>query len=376
MSTTLDLAMELISRPSVTPNDAGCQDLLEERLAALGFHAEFLHFGEVRNLWARRGERLPLFVFAGHTDVVPTGDEADWSSPPFEPTLRSGRLYGRGAADMKGSLAAMVTACERFVATHPDHRGSLAFLITSDEEGPAVDGTARVMETLSQRGEQIDMCVVGEPSSDRRLGDTVRIGRRGSLNARLTIRGVQGHVAYPEKALNPIHAFAPALLELTSTTWDEGNDHFPRTSFQVSNIRAGTGATNVIPGALELDFNFRFSTELEPEQIQHRVEQILKRYDLDYAIRWQLSGRPFVTSRGPLLDAVATAIASVSPGDIDFSTGGGTSDGRFIAPTGAQVIELGPINATIHQIDECVGVDELDQLSLIYEQLLVELFAA
>ena len=376
MSTTLDLAMELISRPSVTPSDAGCQDLLEERLASIGFHAEFLHFGEVRNLWARRGEKLPLFVFAGHTDVVPTGDEANWSSPPFEPTLRSGRLYGRGAADMKGSLAAMVTACERFVGAHPDHRGSLGFLITSDEEGPAVDGTVRVMETLSQRGEQIDMCVVGEPSSDRRLGDTVRIGRRGSLNARLTVKGVQGHVAYPEKALNPIHAFAPALLELTTTTWDEGNEHFPRTSFQVSNVRSGTGATNVIPGALQLDFNFRFSTELEPEQIQHRVEQILERYDLNYDIRWQLSGRPFLTSRGPLLDAAATAIASVSPGDTDFSTGGGTSDGRFIAPSGAQVIELGPINATIHQIDECVGVDELDQLSLIYERLLTELFGA
>lgn len=376
MSETLDLAMELISRPSVTPNDAGCQDVLEARLAALGFHAEFLHFGDVRNLWARRGDKLPLFVFAGHTDVVPTGDESEWASPPFEPTIRSGKLYGRGAADMKGSLAAMVTACERFIAAHPSHRGSLAFLITSDEEGPAVDGTARVVETLSQRGEQIDMCLVGEPSSARRLGDTVRVGRRGSLNAHLTIKGVQGHVAYAEKALNPIHAFAPALLELTTTAWDQGNEHFPATTFQISNIRAGTGATNVIPGTLELDFNFRFSTELEPEQIQRRVERVLARYDLDYHVLWQLSGRPFLTARGPLLDAASEAIAAVSPGETDYSTGGGTSDGRFIAPTGSQVIELGPNNATIHQVDECVGVDELDQLSLIYERLLTELFAA
>lgn len=347
--------------------------MLAERLKTLGFVTEPLRFGEVNNLWARRGNRSPLFVFAGHTDVVPTGPETEWRSPPFTPTINNGKLYGRGAADMKSSLAAMVTACERFITQHPDHAGSIGFLITSDEEGPAVDGTVKVIETLRQRNERIDWCLVGEPSSTDKVGDVIKNGRRGSLNAKLTIQGVQGHVAYPHLAKNPVHQFAPAMQELTSIEWDQGNDHFPPTAFQISNIRAGTGATNVIPGELEVLFNFRYSTEVTDEELCRRVEAVLGKHGLDYHIEWSLSGRPFLTAEGELIDAVQSAIESVTGYATKLSTAGGTSDGRFIAPTGAQVVELGPINATIHKINECVDIAELDTLSAIYEQVLVNL---
>lgn len=373
MSNTLELAKALIAKASVTPDDAGCQAILAERLKVLGFVIEPLRFGEVDNLWARRGNRAPLFVFAGHTDVVPTGPETEWRSPPFTPTINGGKLYGRGTADMKSSLAAMVTACERFITQHPDHAGSIGFLITSDEEGPAVDGTVKVIETLRQRNEQIDWCLVGEPSSTDKVGDVIKNGRRGSLNAKLTIQGVQGHVAYPYLAQNPVHQFAPAMQELASIEWDQGNDHFPPTTFQISNIRAGTGATNVIPGELEVLFNFRFSTEVTEEELRHRVEAILDKHGLDYHIEWSLSGQPFLTAEGELVDAVQSAIESVTGYATKLSTAGGTSDGRFIAPTGAQVVELGPINATIHKINECVDIAELDTLSEIYEQILVNL---
>ncbi len=373
MSNTLELAKALIAKASVTPDDAGCQAILAERLKVLGFVIEPLRFGEVDNLWARRGNRAPLFVFAGHTDVVPTGPETEWRSPPFTPTINGGKLYGRGTADMKSSLAAMVTACERFITQHPDHAGSIGFLITSDEEGPAVDGTVKVIETLRQRNEQIDWCLVGEPSSTDKVGDVIKNGRRGSLNAKLTIQGVQGHVAYPYLAQNPVHQFAPAMQELASIEWDQGNDHFPPTTFQISNIRAGTGATNVIPGELEVLFNFRFSTEVTEEELRRRVEAILDKHGLDYHIEWSLSGQPFLTAEGELVDAVQSAIESVTGYATKLSTAGGTSDGRFIAPTGAQVVELGPINATIHKINECVDIAELDTLSEIYEQILVNL---
>ncbi|MFE8034251.1 succinyl-diaminopimelate desuccinylase [Thiohalocapsa marina] len=373
MSDTVALAKALVSRPSVTPEDAGCQALLSERLSALGFRLEPMRFGEVDNLWARRGEDGPLFCFAGHTDVVPPGALEEWTSDPFDPQIRDGLLYGRGACDMKGSLAAMITATEAFVAAHPKHRGSIAFLLTSDEEGPAKDGTVRVVETLSARGEQIDYALVGEPSSHSRLGDTVKNGRRGSLNATLRIRGKQGHVAYPHLADNPIHRAAPALHALATEVWDRGNDHFPPTSFQISNLTAGTGADNVIPGELRVVFNFRFSTELSPEQIQQRAEAILDAHGLDYEITWRLSGRPFLTPTGALLDAARAAIRETTGHDTTASTAGGTSDGRFIAPTGAQVLELGPINATIHKVDECVGCAELDDLSRIYTGILTRL---
>ncbi len=366
----LELARELVRRPSVTPEDAGCQALLGERLAALGFRVESLRFGEVDNLWARRGSEGPLLCFAGHTDVVPPGPPADWTSDPFIPEVREGLLYGRGAADMKGSLAAMITATERFVAEHPEHRGSIAFLITSDEEGPSIDGTQRVVEALSARGERIDFALVGEPSSHQRLGDVIKNGRRGSLGGRLRIRGKQGHVAYPQHAENPVHRAAPALVDLCTEVWDDGNEHFPPTSFQVSNIHAGTGADNVIPGELEVLFNLRFSTEQTPERLQQRIHAILDRHGLEHRIDWRVSGHPFLTPAGALVEATQAAILAITGAPTQLSTVGGTSDGRFIAPTGAQVVELGPINATIHKVDECVGVEELEQLSLIYTEVL------
>jgi len=373
MSDTLDLAIDLIGRPSVTPEDAGCQALMMRRLAALGFRTEPLRFEDVDNFWARRGDSGPLFCFAGHTDVVPTGPRELWQSDPFRPEIRDGLLYGRGAADMKGSLAAMITATERFVAQHPDHRGSIAFLITSDEEGPSINGTVRVVEVLEARGEKIDWCLVGEPSSDQQLGDVVKNGRRGSLGCVLQVRGIQGHVAYPHLARNPVHEVAPALAELATTEWDQGNAFFPKTTFQVSNIHAGTGATNVIPGVCEVTFNFRYSTETTHEALRQRVEAILDRHGLDYDIAWTLSGLPFLTPRGELVGAAQAAIKAVTGLDTLLSTAGGTSDGRFIAPTGAQVLELGPLNATIHKVDECVGVDDLDRLSAMYERILRQL---
>ena len=373
MSATLDLSRALIERPSVTPDDHGCQQLLAERLQAIGFRIEQLRFADVDNLWARRGDATPLFVFAGHTDVVPPGPLDDWDSPPFEPVIRDGLLYGRGAADMKCSIAAMVTACERFVADHPDHAGSIAFLITSDEEGPSINGTVKVIEALQARGEQIDCCLVGEPSSKTHTGDTIKNGRRGSLNGILEIRGQQGHVAYPQLADNPIHKAAPALAELSGVEWDQGNEFFPPTTFQISNIRAGNGTENVIPGVLDILFNLRFSTESTAESIKSRVEDILTRHGLDYTLTWKLSGKPFLTPAGELVDAARTAIQAVAGIDTELSTSGGTSDGRFIAPTGAQVLELGPVNATIHQINECVNVAELDTLSAIYEEILKQL---
>jgi succinyl-diaminopimelate desuccinylase len=373
MSDTLNLAKELIARRSVTPDDAGCQELMIQRLEQLGFQVERLRFGEVDNFWARRGDAEPLYAFAGHTDVVPTGPEQQWTHPPFEPTVANGLLYGRGAADMKGSLAAMITACERFIAAHPDHQGSIGFLITSDEEGPAVDGTVKVVQHLEARGEKMNGCLVGEPTSSAVVGDVIKNGRRGSLGGTLTVRGKQGHVAYPHLARNPIHLAAPALAELAAQEWDQGNAFFPATSFQISNIHAGTGATNVIPGELEVWFNFRFSTEVSAEQLQQRVEAILDRHGLDYELQWQLSGQPFLTPSGELVEAAIAAVEKVMGLRPELSTSGGTSDGRFIAPTGAQVLELGPLNATIHQIDERVGVEDLDRLSAMYEQVLEQL---
>ena len=374
-SPVLALTCELMRRASVTPDDAGCQALISERLSALGFHCRSLRRGEVDNLWAVHGggDDGPLFVFAGHTDVVPTGPVDAWQSPPFEPTLRDGQLFGRGAADMKSSLAAMLVATERFLARHPEPRGRIAFLITSDEEGPAVDGTRAVMETLTREGTRLDYCVVGEPSSSTRLGDTVRVGRRGSLNGTLIVRGVQGHVAYPDQADNPIHRLAPALAELTATRWDEGNDHFPPTSFQVANIQAGTGASNVIPGSLTLGFNFRFCTEQTAAGLKARVADVLNRHGVPHHLDWALSGEPFLTSRGALVDAVVGSIEAelgVSP---ELSTSGGTSDGRFIAPSGCQVVELGPGNGTIHKVDERVAVADLEPLARTYQQILERL---
>jgi succinyl-diaminopimelate desuccinylase len=365
-SRTLDYTCELIRRASVTPEDAGCQQWLAEKLEALGFHCEHLRFGEVDNLWARRGSEGPLLVFAGHTDVVPTGDVGKWSSDPFRPEIRDGMLYGRGAADMKSSIAAWLAAVEAFVAAHPDHKGSLGWLITADEEGPAVNGTIKVVEHLEARQEKIDYCLVGEPSSTSRMGDTIKNGRRGSLGARLLVKGVQGHVAYPHLADNPIHRAAPALAELAAEVWDQGNEFFPATSFQISNIRAGTGATNVIPGDCEVLFNFRFSTELTADDLKTRTEAILDKHGLDYELAWTLSGQPFLTARGALVEAAVQAIRDVTGIDTELSTAGGTSDGRFIAPTGAQVVELGPINATIHKIDEHTPVAELEPLSQVY----------
>ncbi|HHH44395.1 MAG TPA: succinyl-diaminopimelate desuccinylase [Gammaproteobacteria bacterium] len=373
MSDTLDLAIDLVSRASVTPEDAGCQQRMQERLAAIGFRCEDLPFAEVQNFWARRGDAAPLLVFAGHTDVVPTGPPEQWQSDPFRPEIRDGRLYGRGTADMKGSLAAMVTACEAFVREHPDHKGSIGFLVTSDEEGPSVNGTVKVVEQLVKRGEKIDLCLVGEPSSSRRLGDVIKNGRRGSLNGKLTVHGKQGHVAYPQLASNPIHLAAAAISELTAMEWDQGNAHFPPTSFQISGIQAGTGAENVIPGELQLQFNLRYSTELSEQKIRERIHALLDRHRLDYRLDWRLSGEPFLTPAGELVDAARAAIHEVTGIDTELSTSGGTSDGRFIAPTGAQVLELGPVNATIHQVDECVSVEALDQLTEIYQRILEKL---
>ncbi len=373
MSETIELAKALIGRASVTPDDAGCQPLIADRLRAIGFSIESLRFGEVDNLWARRGTAAPLFVFAGHTDVVPPGPLADWHSDPFTPSTRDGCLYGRGAADMKSSIAAMVTACERFIGRHAGHRGSIAFLLTSDEEGPSVDGTVRVIEHLKARGEQIDWCLVGEPSSRNRTGDVIKNGRRGSLNGVLRVHGQQGHVAYPQLADNPVHRAAAALAELVAAEWDAGNAYFPPTTFQISNINAGTGAENVIPGELKILFNLRFSTESSPESIQSRVLAILDRHGLDYSIDWKISGLPFITPAGELVDAARRAIHSVTGLETELSTSGGTSDGRFIAPTGAQVVELGPLNATIHKTNECVNLADLDTLSSIYERILEQL---
>jgi succinyl-diaminopimelate desuccinylase len=373
MSATLDLARDLISRPSVTPEDAGCQDTMIRRLEAVGFRVERLPFGEVQNFWARRGDEGPVLAFAGHTDVVPPGPLSRWHSPPFEPEIRHGVLYGRGAADMKGGLAAMVTACEAFVGDHPDHRGSIAFLITSDEEGPSIDGTVKVVDVLEARGEKIAYCLVGEPTSDERVGDVIKNGRRGSLNGRLRIIGKQGHVAYPQKAKNPLHSFAPVLARLCAEVWDQGNAHFPPTSFQIANLDMGTGADNVIPGELQAQFNFRFSTELTADSIRQRVERMLDEGDFEYELAWRLSGHPFLTPEGALVKAAREAVSDVSGHVAALSTSGGTSDGRFIAPTGAQVLELGLLNATIHQIDECTPAADLDKLSAIYRRILDKL---
>lgn len=375
MTPTLALTCQLIEQPSVTPHDADCQQIMMQRLSAIGFECREMPFGDVKNFWAVRGNEGSLFCFAGHTDVVPSGDENHWHSAPFTATIKNGYLYGRGAADMKGSLAAMITACERFVAEHPHHHGRIAFLITSDEEGVAVDGTVKVVEQLQNENTLMDWCLVGEPSSTKHTGDVIKNGRRGSLGAKLVVHGVQGHVAYPDLARNPIHDAAPALAELASEIWDNGNEFFPATSFQISNIHAGTGTTNVIPGALEVLFNFRFSTEVTEQQLRERTEAILKKHALDYSITWTLSGQPFLTARGKLVGAAVAAIRDVTGIDTELSTAGGTSDGRFIAPTGAQVVELGPVNATIHKIDENTHIGELEQLSLIYEKILQQLLA-
>ena len=369
-SETLSLLKKLMEIPSVTPNDGGCQSILIERLARIGFECETLKFGEVTNLWARRGASSPLFAFAGHTDVVPTGPLEDWHSDPFKPDIRDGFLFGRGAADMKSGIAAMVTACERFVQQHADHLGSIAFLITSDEEGPALNGTVKVIETLEARDEKIDWALVGEPSSSEKLGDVIKNGRRGSLGASLTIHGVQGHVAYPQLADNPIHRVMPALNELCSLEWDQGNSHFPATSFQISNINSGTGVDNVIPGRIDIRFNLRYSTELDQQQIIDTTEAVLQKYDLDYSIDWTLSGLPFLTREGELVQAAQQSIKQITGIDAELSTAGGTSDGRFIAPTGAQVLELGPVNATIHKINENIRISDLDRLSEIYQGIL------
>ena len=368
---TLALAQQLIACRSLTPFDGGCQEILISRLEKLGFHIERMRFGDVDNLWARRGSAAPVLCFAGHTDVVPTGPLEQWDSDPFTPTIRDGRLYGRGAADMKSSLAAFVTAIEVFLAQHVHHQGSIALLITSDEEGIAIDGTVKVVETLKARGELLDYCIVGEPTCTDRLGDTIKNGRRGSLSGNLTIKGIQGHIAYPHLAKNPIHLAAPAIAELAQTEWDQGNDYFPPTTWHISNIQAGTGATNVIPGTLNLLFNFRFSTASTVESLKSRMHEILDRHGFDYELQWELSGKPFLTPKGELADAMHDAIVLVTALEPQLSTSGGTSDGRFIADICPQVIEFGPRNATIHKLNEHVEVNDLQQLSRIY-QLVIE----
>ncbi|WP_337840294.1 succinyl-diaminopimelate desuccinylase [Rheinheimera sp.] len=372
----LALTEELIRRPSVTPEDAGCQQLMADRLKAVGFSIESMFFEDTLNLWARRGTGKPLFCFAGHTDVVPTGPLEQWSSPPFAPQIRDGYLYGRGAADMKGSLAAMVVATERFLSKHQELKADIAFLITSDEEGPFINGTKRVVEVLEARQEKITWCLVGEPSSSHTLGDVIKNGRRGSLTGYLTVKGIQGHVAYPHLVDNPIHKAAPALSELAITEWDQGNAFFPATSFQISNMHAGTGATNVVPGEVSLTFNFRYSTEVTAEQLQQRVLAILDKHQLKYELNWVLNGLPFLTDSGALVAAAVKAVEHVQGIATSLETTGGTSDGRFIAPTGAQVLELGPCNGTIHKIDECVRVDDLELLAQMYELILEQLVAA
>ncbi|MFV1996386.1 MAG: succinyl-diaminopimelate desuccinylase [Acidiferrobacterales bacterium] len=372
---TLELASELIRRPSVTPNDEGCQQLMIDRLQAIGFEVDRLRFEDVDNFWARRGTSSPLVVFAGHTDVVPTGPLEQWDADPFDPTLKDGFLYGRGAADMKSSLAAFITSIESFVTAHPDHTGSIGLLITSDEEGPSINGTVKVVEWLQQNNIKIDYCIVGEPSSEKELGDVIKNGRRGSLNGRLRVSGKQGHVAYPHLARNPIHEAMPALIELSASRWDQGNDYFPATTLQISNIRSGTGAENVIPGELIADFNFRFCTEVTEDELKNRTETILKTHKLDFEIHWRLSGYPFLTPAGTLVAAVQKAIQTELGRETVLSTGGGTSDGRFIAPTGAEVVELGPLNNTIHQVNENVAQGHPAALSRVYHHVLVNLLA-
>ena len=370
---TLELTRQLIALRSVTPDDAGCQQLLAQRLEQAGFQIEHLRFGEVDNLWARRGNASPLLCFAGHTDVVPTGPLEQWSSDPFTPAIRNGYLYGRGAADMKASLAAFITAIEAFIAQHPQHKGSIALLITSDEEGPAVNGTVKVVETLKARNEMLDYCIVGEPTCVSSLGDTIKNGRRGSLSGYLTVHGVQGHIAYPHLAKNPIHLAAPAIAELAGITWDNGNEYFPPTTWHISNINGGTGATNIIPGTVSLIFNFRFSTASTVESLQARVHEVLDRHALKYDLKWELSGRPFLTPKADLANAMSAAITQITGIEPELSTSGGTSDGRFIADICPQVIEFGPCNATIHKLDEHVAVADIEKLSQIYQKTLEQL---
>ncbi|UTM58035.1 succinyl-diaminopimelate desuccinylase [Photobacterium sp. CCB-ST2H9] len=369
-SPVIALTKDLISRASVTPEDEGCQDVMIARLEKLGFQIETMVFEDTTNLWARRGTEAPLFVFAGHTDVVPAGPAEQWHTPPFEPTIIDGYLHGRGAADMKGSLACMIVSIERFLAEHPDHQGSIALLITSDEEGPFINGTTRVVDTLEARNEKIDMCIVGEPSSTHEVGDVVKNGRRGSITGDLVVKGVQGHVAYPHLADNPVHRAMPALAELATTVWDHGNDYFPPTSFQIANMAAGTGASNVIPGELKVQFNLRFSTELTNEDIQRKIHSVLDAHGLEYDLAWTFNGQPFLTDKGTLLEAVVRAIEEVNHQRPELLTTGGTSDGRFIARTGAQVVELGPVNATIHKVNECVKIADLEKLTDMYQKVL------
>jgi succinyl-diaminopimelate desuccinylase len=376
MSPVLELASELIRRASVTPDDAGCQTLIAERLAKSGFAIERLHYEDVDNLWATHGEGAPVLAFLGHTDVVPPGPLDAWTSPPFEPAIRDGRLYGRGAADMKSGVAAMTIALEAFVQVNPHHRGTLALLLTSDEEGAAKHGVRRVAEDFRRRGQRVDWCVVGEPSSGERCGDTIRVGRRGSLTGKLRVRGVQGHVAYPDRARNPLHVFAPALAELAAMRWDDGDDAFPPTSFQISNLHAGTGADNVIPGALDAVFNFRFGTASTAASLRERTETILKEHGVDFAIDWWLSGEPFLTREGLLREAAMAAIREHCGVEPVPSTGGGTSDGRFIAPLGAEVVELGPVNASIHKVDESIALDELELLPRLHLAICERLLGA
>ena len=370
----IELAQQLIKRPSLSPHDEGCQEIMIARLKAIGFTIEPMNFGDTQNFWAWRGQGETL-AFAGHTDVVPTGDEKNWQNPPFEPTIRDGMLYGRGAADMKGSLAAMVVAAERFVAAHPNHQGRLAFLITSDEEASATHGTVKVVEALKARNERLDYCLVGEPSSTERVGDVVKNGRRGSITANLHIHGIQGHVAYPHLADNPVHRAMPALNELVAIEWDQGNEFFPPTSMQIANVQAGTGSNNVIPGDMFVQFNFRFSTELTDAIIKQRVQELLDRHQLNYTLDWWLSGQPFLTARGALVDAVVNAVEHYSEVTPQLLTTGGTSDGRFIAQMGAQVVELGPVNATIHKVNECVHAADLQLLSRMYQRIMEQLVA-
>jgi len=375
VSKTLELAKELIARCSLTPDDAGCQDILIEHLRHAGFRLEKIHRNGVENFWARRGDSKPVVCFAGHTDVVPTGPLEQWVSNPFTPTVRNGMLFGRGAADMKTSLAAFVTAIERFATEHPKHKGSIALLITSDEEGVAIDGTARVVETLKARGELLDYCIVGEPTSVNKLGDTIKNGRRGSLSGTLTIKGIQGHVAYSHLAKNPIHLAAPAISELTQTVWDQGDEHFPQTTWQISNIHGGTGVLNVIPGEVEILFNFRFSTASSVESLKSRVRTVLDRHGLDYNLEWTLSGKPYLTPKGSLVEAVSRAVKSVTGLTPELCTSGGTSDGRYIAEICPQVVELGPLNTTIHKLNECIAIADIEPLSEIYRRTLVNLLA-
>ncbi len=374
-NSTLELAKALIARRSLTPDDAGCQEILIERLEKLGFKIERMRFGDVDNFWARRGTASPVICFAGHTDVVPTGPVEKWGSEPFTPTIRDGMLYGRGAADMKTSIAAFITAIEEFTGASPDASGSIALLITSDEEGVAVDGTVRVVEALQKRGEMIDYCIVGEPTCVARLGDTLKNGRRGSLSGDLTVKGIQCHIAYPHLGKNPIHLAAPAIAELAKTTWDEGNEYFPPTTWQISNIRGGTGANNVVPGIVDIEFNFRFSTASTIDELKAKVHAILDKHGLDYDLEWALSGKPYLTPKGSLVDAVALAIKETTGVEAELSTSGGTSDGRFIADICPQVLEIGPLNATIHKIDECVAVADIEPLKEIYRRTLVNLLA-